>query len=69
MLIPTGVVVIDHWMIRLGNGRVRLGKRYDVYGPMSVAYRLFFARKFRESWPESFAALQRDAEPQSRAVN
>ena len=59
--LPRGKLVIDHWMIPLGEGRVRVGKRYDVYGPMSVAYRLFFARKFRESWPEDFAALERDA--------
>jgi hypothetical protein len=61
MLVPTRVVVIDHRMIPLGTRRVRVGKRYDVHGPMSVAYRLFFARKFREPWPEAFAALERDA--------
>jgi len=48
-------------MIQLGGGRAHVGKRYDVYGPMSVPYRLFFARKFRKSWPETIAALERDA--------
>jgi len=59
--LPRGKLVIDHWMVPPWEGRVHVGKRYDVYGPMSVAYRLFFARKFRESWPEDFAALERDA--------
>ncbi len=59
--LPRGKLVVDHWMIPLGDGRVSVGKRYDVSGPMSVAYRLFFARKFRESWPEAIAALERDA--------
>jgi hypothetical protein len=59
--LPRGKLVIDHWMIPLGDGRVHLGMRYEVYGPMSVPYRLFFARKFRKSWPETFAALEREA--------
>lgn len=59
--LPRGKLVIDHWMSPLGGGRVRVGKRYDVSGPMSIVYRLFFARKFRESWLESVAALERDA--------
>lgn len=58
--LPRGKLVIDHWMIPLGDGRVRVGKRYDVSGPMSV-YRLFFARGFRASWPEDLVALERDA--------
>jgi hypothetical protein len=59
--LPRGKLVVDHWMIPLGDGRVRVGKRYSVSGPMSLAYRLFFARKFRESWPEASATLERDA--------
>jgi hypothetical protein len=59
--LPRGKLVVDHWMNPLGEGRVHVGKRYDVSGPMSVAYRLFFARKFRKSWPGTIAALDRDA--------
>jgi hypothetical protein len=59
--LPLGKLVIDHWMIPLGDGRVRVGKRYDVSGPMSVPYRLFFAGKFRKSWPEKVAELDREA--------
>ena len=59
--LPRGKLVIDHWMTPLGDGQVQIGKRYDVSGPMSVVYRLFFARNFRESWPRAVAALERDA--------
>lgn len=59
--LPRGKLIIDYWMVPLADGRVHVGKRYDVQGPMSVVYRLFFARKFRESWPEAFAALEREA--------
>jgi hypothetical protein len=45
-------------MVPLADGRVRVGKRYGVLGPMYVVYRVFFARKFRESWPEVVAALE-----------
>lgn len=64
--LPGGKLTVDHWMIQLGDGLVRVGKKYDVSGPMSVAYRLLFARKFREAWPEYFAALERDANRQTK---
>jgi hypothetical protein len=54
-------LVIDLWMTPLEDGRVHVGKRYDVYGPMEVVFRLFFARKIRKSWPEPFAALESEA--------
>jgi hypothetical protein len=59
--LPGGKLVIDHWMTPLGDERVRVGKRYDVSGPMFLLYRVFFARKFRDSWPGAFAELERDA--------
>jgi hypothetical protein len=63
--LPRGKLVIDHWMTPLADGRVQVGKRYEVHGPMSIAYRLFLASKFRESWPEDVAALERDAQRHS----
>jgi hypothetical protein len=65
--LPRGKLVVDHWMNPLGDGRVRVGKRYDVSGPMSVAHRLFFARKFRESWPKTCDALERNANRQENS--
>src|SRR5215468_7814454 len=59
--LPGGKLVIDHWMAPLADGGVRVGKRYDVHGPMSMVYRLFLAPAIRRSMPEAFAALERDA--------
>jgi hypothetical protein len=59
--LPRGKLVIDHWMTPLEDGRVQVGKRYDVHGPMAVVYRLFFARKIRKSSPGEFAALESEA--------
>jgi hypothetical protein len=58
--LPRGKLVIDHWMTPLEGGRVKVGKRYDVYGPMEVVYRLL-ARRIRKSMPGAFAALEADA--------
>jgi hypothetical protein len=59
--LPGGKLVIDHWMAPLADGEVRVGKRYDVHGPMSMVYRVFLARAIRRSMPEAFAALEREA--------
>ena len=59
--LPRGRLVIDHWMVALSDGQVRIGKRYEVYGPMELVYRVFLARGIRASWPESFRALERQA--------
>jgi len=59
--LPGGRLVIDHWMEPVGSRRVRVGKRYEVHGPMSVVYRLLFARRIRRSVPEQLAVLERAA--------
>jgi|SRR5215469_12625841 len=59
--LPGGKLVIDHWMTALADGTVRVGKRYEVHGPMSIVYRLFFARAIRKSIPAALAALEREA--------
>jgi hypothetical protein len=48
-------------MTPLEDGRVHVGKRYDVHGPMEVVYRLFLARKIRKSLPGALAALESEA--------
>jgi hypothetical protein len=59
--LPGGRLVIDHWMEPAGSRRVRVGKRYEVHGPMSIVYRLLFARRIRRSVPEQLAVLEREA--------
>lgn len=60
--LPGGKLVIEHWLTALEDGRTRVGKRFDVHGPMSLVYRLFLAGRIRRSLPDAFAALQRDAD-------
>ena len=56
--LPGGKLVIDHWMEPVADGSVRVGKRYDVHGPMSIVYRLLLARGIRQSMAASFKALE-----------
>lgn len=65
--LPGGRLVIDHRLFPAADGAVRLVKRYEAYGPMSVAFRLFFARGIRSQMPETFAALAAEASRRSRA--
>jgi hypothetical protein len=58
--LPRGKLVIDHWMTPLEGGRVKVGKRYDVYGPMEIVYRLL-APRIRTTMPGAFAALEAEA--------
>lgn len=63
--LPGGKLVVEHWMRALAGEGVRVGKRYEVRGPMSIVYRLFFARPIRRSMPAAFAALEREARGQA----
>jgi hypothetical protein len=45
----------------VGEHYVRVVKRYDVYGPIALVFRLVFAPKIRQSMPASFEALEREA--------
>lgn len=59
--LPGGKLVIDHWLHPQPDGTIRLVKRYEAYGPMSVAFRFVFARGIRAEMPATFAALAREA--------
>jgi len=63
--LPAGKLVVDHWMQPQTGGGVRIGKRYEVRGPMSIVYRVFFAGAIRRSVPAEFAALERQANGQA----
>jgi hypothetical protein len=54
--LPGGKLLIEHWMTPLDNERVQVGKRYQVYGPMSIAYRIL-APGIRRSAKAALAAL------------
>jgi hypothetical protein len=55
--LPAGRLVIDHTMSPEGEGRVRIGKRFEVYGPMIVPYRLVFLPGARREWPREVQEL------------
>lgn len=59
--LPGGRLVIDHRMTDVGDGRVRLAKTYTAHGPLSVAFRLYYARRIRREIGPSFAALAAEA--------
>ena len=66
--LPRGRLVIDHKMTPLGNGYVRVSKVFDVYGPMSVVYRLLLSGRIRKATHAAFARLavaagERSTEP------
>lgn len=56
--LPWGRLVIDHGMTQLGDGYVRVSKRFDVHGPMSVVYRLILSGRIRKAIPDDLARLQ-----------
>lgn len=59
--LPGGKLVISHQLFAVTNGTVRLVKRYEAHGPMSVAFRLFFATGIRAQMPSTFDALASEA--------
>jgi hypothetical protein len=59
--LPGGKLVVDHWSAPLDDGGVRVGKRYEVHGPMAAVYRVFLAPGIRRSTRETFRLLEREA--------
>jgi hypothetical protein len=59
--LPGGRLVIDHRLTGADDDNVHLLKHYEAHGPMSVAFRLFFARGIRTEAPGTFAALEAEA--------
>lgn len=55
--LPGGKLVIDHRIDDLGDGRLKLSKRYVAHGPVALAFRVYYARRIRKEMPASFTAL------------
>ncbi len=55
--LPGGRLVIDHTIEPASDGGVRLGKRYVVHGPMSLAFRIWWGPQLRKAVPATLAAL------------
>ena len=59
--LPGGQLRIDHVVEPAGDGRVRVGKRYDVTGPLTLLFRLYYGPRVLRALPASFAALEAEA--------
>jgi hypothetical protein len=59
--LPAGKLVIDHRVENLGADGIRLSKRYVAHGPVSLAFRAYYARRIRKEMPASFDALVAEA--------
>jgi hypothetical protein len=55
--LPAGRLTIDHSMSPADGGRVTIGKRLEVSGPMTVPYRLFILPAVRRAWPREVREL------------
>jgi hypothetical protein len=58
--LPGGKLVIDHELEPLEGG-VIARKRYQVHGPLTIIFRLWYGPRVRRALPASFAALEREA--------
>ncbi len=55
--LPGGRLVLDHRLEDSGNGKVKVTKRYEVLGPMAIAFRFVFSRAIIRDTPETLNAL------------
>ncbi len=65
--LPAGKLMISHRMSSLGDGRIEVGKRFEVSGPVTLAYRLLLIPRIRRDWPRQLEELQRHAAPPETA--
>lgn len=59
--LPGGQLIIDHLVEPADGNRVTVAKRYDVSGPLSVLFRLYYGPKVRRAMPATFTALEGEA--------
>lgn len=59
--LPGGKLVIDHLLEEVEPGRVRVSKRYEVHGPLTVLFRLYYGPRVRKALPRTFSALEAEA--------
>jgi hypothetical protein len=59
--LPGGRLVMTYVLAPVGPGRVRVTKTYVAHGPVSIAFRVRYARAIRAELPATFAALEVEA--------
>ena len=60
--LPGGKLVIDHFLEPVGDGKVKVTKRYQVHGPLTVVFRLYFGPRVRKSISTTLTALEQEAQ-------
>ena len=58
--LPGGKLVIDHSLEVVGDGKVKVAKRYQVYGPLTLVFRLYFGPRVRKSISTTLTALEQE---------
>jgi Polyketide cyclase / dehydrase and lipid transport len=58
--LPGGTLIIDHLVEPAGDGKVRVGKRYEVRGPLIPLFRLWYGPRVRRALGGTFTALERE---------
>ncbi|MBV9165372.1 MAG: SRPBCC family protein [Solirubrobacterales bacterium] len=59
--LPAGKLVIDHELQPAAAGRVLARKHYEVHGPLSIVFRLWYGPRVRRALAASFTALEHEA--------
>jgi hypothetical protein len=59
--LPGGKLVIHHLLEPAGESRVKVGKRYEAYGPLVPLFRFWYGPKVRRALGGSFDALETEA--------
>ena len=53
--------MINHVLRQVGPGRVEVRKQYDVHGPLTLLFRLWYGPRVRTSLAGTFSALEAEA--------
>ena len=59
--LPGGQLSIEHRVEQAGQGHVRVSKRYEATGPLTVLFRYWYGPRVTRSLPASFEALGAEA--------
>ena len=55
--LPGGKLVIDHRLEPTADGKVLVSKRYEVHGPLTLLFRVYYGPRVRAALPETFRCL------------
>ena len=59
--LPGGTLEVHHLMEPARDGQVRVSKRYEVRGPLTLLFRLYYGPRVKRALAETFTALEKEA--------